>query len=1020
MASIPDFLDPSIYSDGIPHAQLAERRDQAPVQWVDEPASGSFEGGPGYWLVLSYDLVSQVSRNPGDFSSWRGTAFLREQRPTDVKVLRRMMLHMDPPQHTQLRKIVNKAFTPMAIRKTLADSITRVAREVVNTVCERGSADLLGEVAAEMPLLILAELLGVPAEDRHLLYSWTNALVGIDDPEYGGDPQVFLKAFAEMFEYARAQTAAKRANPTNDVWSTVVNAEVDGERLSDDDLDRFFQLLMIAGNETTRNLIAGGLNMLFTHPDQFDRLRADMSLLPSAIEEMLRFNPSVIQFRRTATRDMEFGGVQIRENDRVIINYASANRDPSVFENPDVFDIGRDPNPHISFGDGTHFCLGANLARLQVRTLLTELLTRLPDIRADGEPERMRSNFINGIKRMPVAFTPAERRDAEQSETTEPEPVSTGSNVAAPEPAAETTAPTHQTPLHIFFGSNFGTAEETAQIVADEAKRRGFAPMLADLDDAIDGLRTDGATIVVTATYNGTPPDNAGGFAAAIAAGDVDATGVKFSVFGCGNSEWDKTFQHFPRTVDAGLDAAGGIRVRDRGEGDAAGDFDESFEAWLESLWPALADAVGLSPDDLSAGSKQNRFRMEVVSRTRPGPFAAARGAVPLRLTASADLTRPIDGLPIKTVRHIEFRLPEGTTYAAGDHLGVIPHNDSDLIARVTDRFGVDPETIVVLRADDAESTFLPVGERISIGELLRDYVELQGTASRRQVEAMLDHSRYPWTREALSALLASPEVFRTDVVERRKSLLDLLEEHPACELPFETYLDSLGPLAPRYYSISSSPHHRPGVCSITVGVLAEPARNGSGRDHLGVCSNFLAGKQSGDDVYAFVRDTSSTFRLPADPSVPVIMIGAGTGLAPFRGFLTERATQAADGVALGEALVIAGARHPRADLLYAEEFRAFDKAGIARIEHAFSRVPGAPRVYVQDRVTDMVDEILDRLDAGAHVYLCGANAMADGVANALIAAHQTRHGVEADVAQKWFADLSASPRYHVDVWAVG
>ncbi|NMO02646.1 cytochrome P450 [Gordonia sp. TBRC 11910] len=1017
MATIPDFLDPGLYTDGVPYQLLDELREQAPVQWVDEPASGSFDGGPGYWLVLSHELVSQVSRTPADFSSSRGTAFLREQRPSDIAVLRRMMLHMDPPDHTKLRKIVNKAFTPMAIRKTLFDSITHHAREVVNTVCEKGSADLLGEIAAEMPLLILAELLGVPAEDRHLLYSWTNALVGIDDPEYGGDPQVFLDAFAQMFAYARAKTAEKRANPTNDVWSTVVNAEVDGERLSDGDLDRFFQLLMIAGNETTRNLIAGGMNMLFTHPDQFDRLRADISLLPTAIEEMLRFNPSVIQFRRTVTRDLEFGGVQMKENDRVVINYAAANRDPAVFADPHTFDIGRDPNPHNSFGDGTHFCLGSNLARLQVRALLTELLTRLPDIAPGGDPERMRSNFINGIKRMPVVFTPSARVVGVDVEEAAAQQDSADVAPAASTPEA---APTHQTPLHIFFGSNFGTAEETAQIIADEAKRRGFAPDLADLDDAANGLSSDGAVIVVTATYNGTPPDNAGVFAQAIESSSFSATGIRYAVFGCGNSEWDKTFQHFPRVVDAGLAAAGGTRIGERGEGDADGDFDESFETWLESLWPALAAAVGLSADDLSATSRTDRFRIEVVSPTRPGPFVESRGAVPMRLTDARGLTRQVGDLNIKTVRHIEFELPAGTTYAAGDHLGVIPHNGPDLVARVVDRFNLDPAAVIVIRADDAESTFLPVGERISLGDLLRDYVELQGIASRRNVEAMLEHTRYPWTRDALSGLLESPEAFRVNVIDRRKSVLDLLEEHPACELPFESYLESLGPLAPRYYSISSSPRSGPGVCSITVGVLAEDARSGSGLTYRGVCSNFLDGKRAGDDVYAFVRDTSTTFRLPADHSVPVIMIGSGTGLAPFRGFLAERAGLAADGAQLGEALVIAGARHPQADLLYADEFREYGRRGIARIEHAFSRVPNTPKVYVQDRVSELAEEILSKVDAGAHVYLCGASAMADGVGDALIAAFANRGGVDVDIAEKWFAELSASPRYHVDVWAAG
>jgi cytochrome P450/NADPH-cytochrome P450 reductase len=316
------------------------------------------------------------------------------------------MLNMDPPEHTALRKIVNRAFTPQAIRRQLAEAIERHARAVVDDLCELGEAEFVTSVAAEMPLRVLADVLGVPTEDRHLLYSWTNRLVGLDDPEYGGDPQAFLSAFTEMFAYARAKTEEKRAQPADDLWSLVVNAEVDGERLSGGDLDRFFQLLVIAGNDTTRNLVANTLLTLSEHPEQFARLRADLSLLPGAIEEVLRYSPSVIQFRRTATRALELGGQAIAENDKVVINYASANRDEAVFTDPDRFDITRDPNPHISFGDGTHFCLGANLARLQTRVLLTELFTRLPDIVVDGPPQRLRSSFMNGIKHLPVRFSP--------------------------------------------------------------------------------------------------------------------------------------------------------------------------------------------------------------------------------------------------------------------------------------------------------------------------------------------------------------------------------------------------------------------------------------------------------------------------------------------------------------------------------------------------------------------------------------------------------------------------------------
>ncbi|HEY5853595.1 MAG TPA: cytochrome P450, partial [Aldersonia sp.] len=847
-AALPDILNPTLYTDGIPHDLLRELRREHPVVWVDEPVTDTFDGGRGYWLVLRHADVSHVSRHPEDFSSWRGTSFLRDQRPSDVAVLRRMMLNMDPPDHSSLRKIVNKAFTPQAIRRQLAEAIDRHARDVVDGVCESGSTDFLANVAAEMPLLVLADVLGVPAEDRKLLYGWTNRLVGLDDPEYGADPAAFLSAFTEMFAYARAATKERRKNPTGDLWSTVVNAEVDGERLSDGDLDRFFQLLVIAGNDTTRNLLANTMLTLSQHPDQFARLRADLSLLPSAIEEVLRFSPSVIQFRRTATRDLEFGGQRIAENDRVIINYASANRDETVFADPDRFDIARDPNPHISFGDGTHFCLGANLARLQVRVLLTELFTRLPDIEVSGEASHLRSGFMNGIKHLPVRFTPAAKLG----------PLAVGGAEVA-EPAAdmpaETEVASHGTPLLVLYGSNFGTAEDVAADLAAAGRRRGFTSRTAPLDDAVDDLPTDGVVLVATATYNGTPPDNAVRFAEWITAKDPDLTGVKFGVFGVGNHEWAATFQDFPRLIDERLALLGATRLHGRGEGDVADDFDGAIADWDTALWPSLAQALELDLG-IDAGDGKSGLTVEFLPSDRPSPFVASLDARPMRVHAVRDLTQHTGAVEVRRVRHIELELPKDVTYEAGDHLGVVPHNSAALVARVTSRFGLDPDAWIRLNgSDDATASFLPIGERVTAGHLLSDYVELQGVAGRRDIERLLEFTEYPWSRLELERLL-DRDVYRAQILARRVSVLDLLEQHPTCRLPFASFLELLSPLAPRYYSISSSSRVQPDACSITVGALVGEARSGNGTYH-GTCSNYLFEQDTDRVVHAFVRDTS-------------------------------------------------------------------------------------------------------------------------------------------------------------------
>jgi cholest-4-en-3-one 26-monooxygenase len=320
-----------------------------------------------------------------------------------------MMLNMDPPLHTRYRRLVNKGFTPRTVRD-LEESIHRAADNIIDQVIEAGSADFVTDLSAELPLQVIAELLGVPQEDRHKMFDWSNRMVGNADPEYQEEASMAENAAMELYAYAADLFSKKRIDPHADLMSVLTGVEVEGERLTDLELELFFLLLTVAGNETTRNLMSGGMHAFFQNPEQWQRLLADRTLLPTAADEMLRFVSPVMNFRRTAMTDLVLSETKVAEGDKVVFYHCSGNRDEDIFENPDVFDIGRDPNPHIAFGGGgPHFCLGANLARMEIRVMFEHLLDRLPDIHQHGDVQRLQSQFINGVKHLPVAFTPGAR-----------------------------------------------------------------------------------------------------------------------------------------------------------------------------------------------------------------------------------------------------------------------------------------------------------------------------------------------------------------------------------------------------------------------------------------------------------------------------------------------------------------------------------------------------------------------------------------------------------------------------------
>ncbi|MFP3899923.1 MAG: cytochrome P450 [Acidimicrobiia bacterium] len=401
-----DLLDRDRFTRGVPHDWFTWLRANDPVHHHPEP------GGPGFWVITRYDDVVAANRDATSFSSDQshgGVVGLEgpTAAPPGTEAAGNLMLYMDPPAHTRYRKLVNRGFTPRMIGR-LEPHVRDLTVRIVEDAIARRECDFVVDVAAELPLEVIAELLGVPRDDRHRLFDWSNRMIGSDDPEYQVSEQAAMDARVEMFLYAQRLAGERRAEPRDDIVTTLLDAEIDGDSLSDLDFNMFFLLLAVAGNETTRNAIAHGMHALLEHPEQYERLVAEPSLIDPAVEEILRWASPVMYFRRNATRDAEVGGRTIRAGEKISLWYISANRDEDHFDDPFSFDITRDPNPHIAFGGGgPHFCLGAQLARLEMRLLFQELTARVPRVEALGPPERLRSNFINGIKHLPVRLTPA-------------------------------------------------------------------------------------------------------------------------------------------------------------------------------------------------------------------------------------------------------------------------------------------------------------------------------------------------------------------------------------------------------------------------------------------------------------------------------------------------------------------------------------------------------------------------------------------------------------------------------------
>ncbi|MEV0118485.1 cytochrome P450 [Streptomyces sp. NPDC050844] len=402
-----DFTDPDLLQDRVPLPEFAQLRQTEPVRWIDQPRGISGFDDAGYWAVTRHADVKYVSTHPELFSSNLNTAVIRFNETIgrdQIEVQKLIMLNMDPPEHTRVRQIVQRGFTPRSIR-SLEDALRNRAHSIVETALANaapdGSFDFVTNVAVELPLQAIAELIGVPQEDRTKIFDWSNKMAAYDDPEYAITEEVGTEAAMEIVSYAMNLAAARKECPAKDIVSQLVAAEDEGN-LSSDEFGFFVILLAVAGNETTRNAITHGMHAFLTHPEQWELFKRERP--QTTAEEIVRWATPVVSFQRTATQDTELGGVQIKKGDRVGLFYSSANNDPEVFDEPGKFDISRDPNPHLGFGGGgPHFCLGKSLAVVEINLIFNAIADALPDLRLVSDPRRLRSAWLNGVKELQVS-----------------------------------------------------------------------------------------------------------------------------------------------------------------------------------------------------------------------------------------------------------------------------------------------------------------------------------------------------------------------------------------------------------------------------------------------------------------------------------------------------------------------------------------------------------------------------------------------------------------------------------------
>ncbi|UZW67127.1 bifunctional cytochrome P450/NADPH--P450 reductase [Priestia flexa] len=807
------------------------------------------------------------------------------------------------------------------------------------------------------------------------------------------------------------------------------------ELLDDENIRYQIITFLIAGHETTSGLLSFAIYYLMNNPDKLEKAYTEVDTIltddvPSydqvvklkyikmALNESLRLWSTAPAFNLFAKEDALIGGkypVQ-KEGERIMVLLPSLHRDKSAWgDNVEEFIPERfeDPKkvPHHAFkpfGNGQRACIGMQFALHEATLVLGMLLKKFTFID--------HNNYQLDIKQS-LTLKPNDFKIRVQKREVNLQPATINKQNTKEEKQEQKQAEiigANNLPLLVLYGSDTGTAKGVAEELAAEASIHDVKVETASLNDHAGSLPRESAVLIVTASYNGQPPSNATQFLKWLdEAGVNELEGVTYAVFGCGDRNWASTYQAVPRTIDELLAKKGATRFSDRGEGDVSGDFEEEFSAWKSAMWKSVLNTFGLKVKE-NLERKQASLSLQFINGLSSSPLAPSYEAIQATVIENRELQAAASN---RSTRAIEVQLPNGMTYTEGDHLGVLPKNSTALVDRVLKRFRLKGSDQVLLTATGRSAVHLPVNRPVCLEDLLTYSVELQSVATRAQIRELASFIVCPPHKYELEALLEEG-TYQKEVLEKRVSMLDFLEKYEACEMPFERFLEQLSALKPRYYSISSSPLVKKDTLSITVGVVDSPAW--SGNDYYkGVASTYLAECTEGNEITCFVRTPQSNFQLPENKETPVIMVGPGTGIAPFRGFLQQRSILKKQGTNLGEAHLYFGCRHPELDYLYREELERAEQDQLVSVHTAFSRLAKQPKTYVQDLIKKDGDYLISLLDQGAYLYICGdGSKMAPDVERTLCEAYQSVHNVSEPDARKWLSNLQLKGRYNQDVWA--